>query len=75
MQSAEVLHNSDLIAFANSMLILAVEEEVKAHIIHGIIINREFSKMLDLELMFSKHEPKRKWPSELCGFGRITQGL
>lgn len=60
MRAAESLHENGFIPFANSMLILAVEEEVKGQVIHGIIYNREFSQQFDLEPMFSKHEVKKE---------------
>jgi len=59
MLGAESLFAGGFIPLANSLLILAVEEEVKAHMIHGVILNRELSNTLNFEPLFSKHEIKK----------------
>jgi AbiV family abortive infection protein len=60
MRAAETLFNHGLTPCANSLLIVAVEEEIKAFMIHGVILNPEFSQSLDLESLFRKHEVKMK---------------
>lgn len=60
LEAGKLLFNNKFTAYANSLLILAVEEEIKGFIIYGVILNPEFSQSLDFEALFGKHKIKKE---------------